>query len=72
MKHFFENLFVLVLFLLSTSLFFFALTSVFFSPLINILMFIVAIFFLLQGCSKLDKALGLGDYNHDKDDNEQA
>jgi hypothetical protein len=74
MKHFFDNLIVLVTFLLSTSLFYFAITLPLSSPLLNMLLFIVAIFVLIQGCGKLDKLFGLGEFfNENKNDehNEQ-
>jgi hypothetical protein len=68
MKNFFGDLLSLLLILLSTSLFYLAITATYSSPLVNIIIFIIAIFILIKGCDKLDQTLGLGKYQ----DNNQS
>ena len=63
-----NKLITLAMFLASAWCFHAATTIVFASSFLNVGLFIVAIFFLLQGCGRLDKAYGYGKYSKDKDD----
>lgn len=63
MKHFLEGLFTLILFLVSAGLVYFAITMPFFSSFVNIALFIIAIFVLLQACANFDKQMKFGDYS---------
>lgn len=53
----------LILFLIATAILYLSFVLTLPSVLLNILLFIIAIFVLLQGCDGLDKLLGLGKYN---------
>lgn len=63
MKQFLNSLLTLGLFILAAMLFFVGVTYTFPSSLINIVLFIVAIFVLLQGCGNIDKQNGYGKYS---------
>ena len=72
MKNFFNELISLFLILLSTSLFYLAITATYSSLVMNLLLFIIAIFILIKGCDKLDETLGIGKYqNQDNSNTEQ-
>jgi hypothetical protein len=64
MKHFFDDLISLILILISISLFYLAITATYSSLLVNLFLFIIAIFVLMKGCDKLDESLGLGKYSN--------
>ena len=55
MKHIFSKLFTLILFLISATLFYLSFTVMFQTFLMNICLSIIAIFFLLQASSRIDK-----------------
>lgn len=63
MKEFFNKTLTLLLFLLSAGLFYLTFTYVFISSFINIALFIIAIFVLLEACGNIDKANGYGKYS---------
>lgn len=63
MKHFLEELFTLILFLVFAGLIYLAITMPFFSSFVNIALFIIAIFVLLQACANFDKQMKLGEYS---------
>ncbi len=69
MKNFLNELISLFLILLSTSLFYLAITATYSSLVMNLLLFIIAIFILIKGCDKLDKALGIGKYQSQDNSN---
>ena len=69
MKNFFNELISLFLILLSTSLFYLAITATYSSLVMNLLLFIIAIFILIKGCDKLDEALGIGEYQSQDNSN---
>ena len=73
MKEFFTDLITLLFFAVALGLFCIAVTVVYPSVFINLVLVIISIFVLLQGCERLDKAYNLGPYkeeekkqNHDK------
>ena len=73
MREFFTDLITLLFFAVALGLFFAAVTVVYPSVFINLVLVIISIFVLLQGCERLDKAYNLGPYkeeeeeqNHDK------
>ena len=68
MKNFFEDLSTLFTFLLAVLFFYLAFTINIISPIVNVFIFIIAIFVLIKGCDKLDEDLGIGEY---RDDDEQ-
>lgn len=59
-----SKLITLAMFLLAAGCFYMAVTVTFSTSFVNVAMFIVAIFFLLQGCGRLDKAYGYGKYSN--------
>lgn len=67
-----SKLITLAMFLISAWCFYVATTVAFTITFVNVALFIIAIFFLLQGCGRLDKAYGYGKYsnadNKDKPD----
>ena len=62
MKDFFTSLITLILFVVALGLFYAALTVTYPSVFINLVLIIISIFVLLQGCERIDKAYELGDY----------
>ena len=71
MKEFFTGLITLLFFAVALGLFCAAVTVVYPTVFINLVLVIISIFVLLQGCERLDKAYNLGPYkeeeqNHDK------
>lgn len=73
MREFFTDLITLLFFAVALGLFFAAVTVVYPSVFINLVLVIISVFVLLQGCERLDKAYNLGPYkeeeeeqNHDK------
>jgi hypothetical protein len=74
MKDFFTSLITLILFVVALGLFYAALTVTYPSVFINLVLIIISIFVLLQGCERIDKAYELGDYADDnkKKNNEES
>lgn len=68
MKAFLNNTVTLVLYLISVGCFYGAFTIVFASPLINILLGVIAVYIFLQACGNVDKKMEIGPYSKDKDD----
>ena len=71
MKEFFTGLITLLFFAVALGLFCAAVSVVYPTVFINLVLVIISIFVLLQGCERLDKAYNLGPYkeeeqNHDK------
>lgn len=71
MKEFFADLITLLFFAVALGLFCVAVTVEYPTVFINLVLVIISIFVLLQGCERLDKAYNLGPYkeeeqNHDK------
>ena len=71
MREFFTGLITLLFFAVALGLFCAAVTVVYPTVFINLVLVIISIFVLLQGCERLDKAYNLGPYkeeeqNHDK------
>lgn len=69
MKDFFTSLITLILFIVALGLFYAALTFSYPSVFINLVLIIISIFVLLQGCERIDKAYELGDYANDNEEN---
>ena len=67
MKDFFTGLITLLFFIMAVALFYAAITVTYPSVLINLVLVIISIFILLQGCERLDKAYELGEYADDND-----
>ena len=68
MKAFLNNTVTLILYLISVGCFYVAFTIVFASPLINILLGVIAVYIFLQACGNVDKKMEIGPYSKDKDD----
>ena len=73
MREFFTDLITLLFFIVALGLFWAAVTVVYSTVFINLVLVIISIFVLLQGCERLDKAYNLGPYkegeeeqNHDE------
>ena len=72
MKDFFTDLITLLFFIVALGLFYTAVTATYSTVFINLVLVIISIFVLLQGCERLDKAYELGEYADDKkSDSEQ-
>lgn len=69
MKDFFTSLITLILFIVALGLFYAALTVSYPSVFINLVLIIISIFVLLQGCERIDKAYELGEYANDNEEN---
>ena len=63
MKDFFTDLITLLFFLVAVGLFYAAVTVTYPTVFINLVLVIISIFVLLQGCERLDKAYELGEYS---------
>lgn len=70
MKSFLNNTVTLALFLISVGCIYGALAIAFASPLINILLGVIAIYIFLQACGNMDKKMKIGPYSEDKDDHD--
>lgn len=70
MKIILNKLLTLFLFLLALGCFYIAITMTFVTSFINLALFFVAIFFLIQACGMFDKIQGYGQYSDNKDNNE--
>lgn len=71
MKEFFTGLITLLFFAVALGLFCIAVTVVYPTVFINLVLIIISIFVLLQGCERLDKAYNLGPYKEEKDEEEK-
>lgn len=71
MKEFFTDLITLLFFAVALGLFCIAVTVVYPTVFINLVLIIISIFVLLQGCERLDKAYNLGPYKEEKDEEEK-
>jgi hypothetical protein len=67
MKDFITSMITLILFITAVGLFYAAITVTYPSVFINLVLVIISIFVLLQGCERLDKAYELGEYADDDD-----
>ena len=68
MREFFTDLITLLFFAVALGLFFAAVTVVYPSVFINLVLVIISIFVLLQGCERLDKAYNLGPYKKEEEE----
>lgn len=62
MRNILSKFVTLGLFILAFSLFYIAMTTTFYFALINIVLIIIAVFVLLQGCGNMDRELKFGRY----------
>lgn len=62
MKEFFNSVLSMMMFIVAICLFYTAVTVTFTSSVMNIIIFIIAIFVLLQGCGNIDKTHKFGKY----------
>jgi hypothetical protein len=65
MKNFLNELSALLIFLLSIFFFYLSFTIDIISQLVNVFVFIIAIFVLIKSCDRLDKELCIGEYKDD-------
>ena len=65
MKNMFYHFVTLLLFILTAGCFYAAITVTYPIAFINIVLIIVALFFLIMACSRIDKAMGFGKSNGD-------
>lgn len=70
MKEFFTDLITLLFFAVALGLFWTAVTVVYPTVFINLVLVIISIFVLLQGCERLDKAYNLGPYQEKEKEKE--
>ena len=66
MKDFITSLITLIFFIMAVGLFYAAITVTYPSVFINLVLVIISIFVLLQGCERIDKAYELGEYAEDE------
>ena len=66
MREFFTGLITLLFFAVALGLFCAAVTVVYPTVFINLVLVIISIFVLLQGCERLDKAYNLGPYKEEE------
>ena len=71
MREFFTDLITLLFFAVALGLFWAAVTVVYPTVFINLVLVIISIFVLLQGCERLDKAYNLGPYQEKKKETEE-
>lgn len=70
------KLITLLFFIVATALFYAAVSVAYNSVFVNLVLIIVSIFFFLQGCCRVDRALGLGEssktnhFNNNENNNE--
>lgn len=67
MREFFTDLITLLFFIVALGLFWAAVTVAYSTVFINLVLVIISIFVLLQGCERLDKAYHLGEYNDEEE-----
>ena len=68
MREFFTDLITLLFFAVALGLFWAAVTVVYPTVFINLVLIIISIFVLLQGCERLDKAYHLGPYKETEEE----
>jgi uncharacterized membrane protein YfhO len=68
MREFFTDLITLLFFAVALGLFWAAVTVVYPTVFINLVLVIISIFVLLQGCERLDKAYNLGPYKKEEEE----
>lgn len=66
MREFFTDLITLLFFAVALGLFCVAVTVEYPTVFINLVLVIISIFVLLQGCERLDKAYNLGPYKEEE------
>lgn len=66
MREFFTDLITLLFFAVALGLFWAAVTVAYPTVFINLVLVIISIFVLLQGCERLDKAYNLGPYKEEE------
>ena len=71
MKDFITSMITLILFITAVGLFYAAITVTYPSVFINLVLVIISIFVLLQGCERLDKAYNLGPYQEKETETEE-
>jgi uncharacterized membrane protein YfhO len=71
MREFFTDLITLLFFAVALGLFWAAVTVVYPTVFINLVLVIISIFVLLQGCERLDKAYNLGPYQEKEEETEE-
>ena len=71
MREFFTGLITLLFFAVALGLFCVAVTVEYPTVFINLVLVIISIFVLLQGCERLDKAYNLGPYKEKKEEEEE-
>ena len=71
MREFFTDLITLLFFAVALGLFWAAVTVVYPTVFINLVLVIISIFVLLQGCERLDKAYHLGPYQKKETETEE-
>lgn len=71
MREFFTDLITLLFFAVALGLFWAAVTVVYPTVFINLVLVIISIFVLLQGCERLDKAYNLGPYQEKETETEE-
>ena len=70
MREFFTDLITLLFFAVALGLFCAAVSVVYPTVFINLVLVIISIFVLLQGCERLDKAYNLGPYKEEEKEEE--
>ena len=70
MREFFTGLITLLFFAVALGLFCAAVSVVYPTVFINLVLVIISIFVLLQGCERLDKAYNLGPYKEEEKEEE--
>lgn len=63
LKHFISQVVILIIFILSALCFYLAVKVAFFSSFINVMLIIIAIFFLIVACGEIDRIHGFGKYS---------
>lgn len=71
MREFFTDLITLLFFAVALGLFWAAVTVAYPTVFINLVLVIISIFVLLQGCERLDKAYNLGPYQETETETEE-
>jgi hypothetical protein len=72
MREFFSKIFTLIIFIAAMALFYAALTVNYSNAFFNLILIIISIFVLLIGCGRVDKAMGLGKYAEEDNNNHDA
>lgn len=69
MKDFFSSVLSMLMFIVTICLFYISATVTFASSMVNIIIFVIAIFVLLQGCGNIDKTHKFGKYAAESETN---